>query len=279
MWHGNISKTTSNLLTTGVCLKMNNVTKTEKPVGAIDLFGGQGFIARLDDNCAGSDLTVVNTARVSFGSRSEEFTERDAKLIRYLASHKHMSPFRHPQICFHLKAPEMMMRQAYKHVVGIDWTSGTPPIKDHAWNEISGRYTMYEDVYEPVAFRPQSESNKQGSEDGDLSGEWTTLSFFPDDDDERMTVREAYNSAIAVCKDVYQALVDAGVAKEQARLVMPFATFTEVIWTCSLEAVLHFVQLRQHKGAQWEIVQFAEAVETLTREKFPVSTDALLKNI
>ncbi len=256
---------------------MSNVVKTDKPPGAIDLFGGQGFIARLDENCAGSDLTVVNAARVSYGGRSQEFGDNDAKLLQYLAKNKHMSPFRHPQISFHLKAPEMMMRQAYKHVVGIAWTPQNGRIVDHAWNEISGRYVMYDDVYEPVEFRPQSETNKQGSEDGDLSGEWTTLAFYPDDDDERMTVREAYNSAIDVCKGVYQALVDAGVAKEQARLVMPFATFTEVIWTCSLEAVIHFIGLRDHVHAQSEIRDFASAVKDLTAERFPVSMDVLLK--
>jgi len=234
------------------------------------LFGGQGSISRLDDNCAGSDLTVVNSARVSFGGSEDEMTPKGEKLIEYLAKHKHMSPFRHPQLSFHLKAPEMMMRQAYKHVVGIAWTSGAPPIKDHAWNEISGRYVMYDDVYEPTEFRPQSEDNKQASVDGDLSDTYTDFPY---------TVLETYRCAIAHCKRAYKSLVDAGVAKEQARLVMPFATFTEVIWTCSLEAVMNFIILRQHAGAQWEIREFADAVETLTREKFPVSVEALMKNL
>lgn len=256
---------------------MTNVVKTDKPPGAIDLFGGQGFIARWDDNCAGSDLVVVNAARISYASRSKEFGDDDAGLLRYLASHKHMSPFRHPQISFHLKAPEMMMRQAYKHVVGIDWTSGSPPIKDHAWNEISGRYIMYDDIYEPVAFRPQSETNKQGSEDGDLSLEATNThhpgTSYP------MSVRELYQDTIALCRQAYRNLVDAGVAKEQARLVMPFATFTEVIWTCSLEAVIHFIGLRDHAHAQSEIREFASAVQDLTAERFPISMDVLLKHM
>jgi len=259
--------------------------KTDKPPGAIDLFGNQGFIARLDDNCAGSDLTVVNAARVSFGNCSQEFDSNDEKLINYLAKNKHMSPFRHPQICFHLKAPEMMMRQAYKHVVGIDWTSGAPPIKDHAWNEISGRYVMYDDVYEPVEFRPQSESNKQGSDDGDLSDVITSVDdMFVEDDIltrelSRRSVRDIYQLSIARSKFAYQALVDAGVAKEQARLVMPFATFTEVIWTCSLEAVMHFVKLRQHSHAQYEIREFADAVATLTEECFPFTFKALIEHL
>jgi thymidylate synthase (FAD) len=251
------------------------------PPGAICLFGDQGFIARLDDNCAGDDLTIVNAARVSFGKRSTEMTEGNEKLLAYLAKNKHMSPFRHPQISFHLKAPEMMMRQAYKHVVGIDWTSSAPPTKDHAWNEISGRYVMYDDVYEPTEFRPQSESNKQGSEDGDLSNQRASdfarvKDFY---DDPQQTVRDVYQRAIEYAKTAYHILVENGVAKEQARLVMPFATFTEVIWTCSLEAVVHFCKLRTHSHAQWEIREFADAVCKLTSERFPVSFNVLMENL
>jgi thymidylate synthase (FAD) len=259
-------------------MNMVQVEKTNKPSGAIDLFGGQGFVARLDDNCCGSDLTVVNCARVSFGSREDDLSERGIKLINYLAEHKHMSPFRHPQISFHLKAPEMMMRQAYKHVVGIDWTSGAPPIKDHAWNEISGRYVTYEDVYMPTMFRPQSDDNKQASDEGDLSNVKTNYvaDVYQEQD---LTVAQVYDEVVECCKRGYQALLEAGVAKEQARLIMPFSTFTEVIWTCSLEAVVHFIKLRQHAGAQWEIRQFTEAVESLTRDRFPVSTEALLKHL
>lgn len=246
----------------------------------IQLLGGQGSLTRLDENCAGSDLTVVNAARVSFGARSKQFKSRDEKLIEYLAEHKHMSPFRHPQLSFHLKLPETLMRQAYKHVVGIDWTSGAPPIKDHAWNEISGRYIVYEDVYTPTQFRPQSEDNKQASEDGDLGD---VVCERRDEEGDLigpyagMTVRDIYDEVTANCQAAYEELLAAGVAKEQARLLMPFSTFTEVIWTCSLEAAVHFIKLRQHAGAQWEIREFAEAVEKLTREKFPICTDALLR--
>lgn len=253
-----------------------SVTETSMPTGAIELLGGQGFIARLDENCAGSDLTVANAARVSFGRRSTELSSKDEKLIAYLAEHKHMSPFRHPQISFHLKMPEALMRQAYKHVVGIDWTSGSPPIKDHAWNEISGRYIVYDSVYEPPVFRPQSDDNKQASEDGDLSGKFTSI-----ESDSKWAackqVRLVYQEAIAHAQKAYNALIEAGVAKEQARLLMPFATFTEVIWTTSLEAVVHFVKLRQHPGAQWEIRELADAVEKLTSERFPICTQALVK--
>jgi thymidylate synthase (FAD) len=255
---------------------MNRIQKSDAlPPGAIKLFNNQGFVALIDH--MGDDRTVVNAARVSFGKRIEKFDpDKDSKLLNYLAENKHMSPFRHPQLSFHLKAPEAVMRQAYKHVVGIGWTPNECPIKDHAWNEITGRYVMYEDVYEPAEFRPQSETNKQGSEDGDLSNEATNFKLYPyDDNSPVLTVRDAYIEAIERCKEAYQALVDAGVAKEQARLVMPFSTFTEVIWTCSLEAIAHFIKLRDHSHAQSEIRDFAKAVMSLTEQYFPYSLKAL----
>ena len=120
-----------------------------------------GFVEVIDS--LGSDLTVVNSARVSFGQRKEKFDKSDERLVRYLAKHKHYSPFRHLQIQFHIKAPEFVMRQWYKHVVGIETTS-SHVTKDHAWNEISGRYVPVEEYYEPTIWRKQSKDNKQASE-------------------------------------------------------------------------------------------------------------------
>ena len=118
----------------------------------------KGFIEVVDS--LGSDLTVVNSARVSFGKRKEKFDKSDERLVRYLAKHKHYSPFRHLQIQFHIKTPEFVMRQWYKHVVGIETTSNSST-KDHAWNEISGRYVEYDEFYEPTIYRKQSDDNKQ----------------------------------------------------------------------------------------------------------------------
>ena len=111
----------------------------------------------------GDDLTVVNSARVSFGKRKKKWDKSDEKLVRFLAKYKHYSPFRHLQVQFHIKAPEFVMRQWYKHVVGIE-TSSSSSTKDHAWNEISGRYVPVEDFYTPEVFRQQSEDNKQATE-------------------------------------------------------------------------------------------------------------------
>ena len=108
----------------------------------------KGFVEVIDT--LGNDLTVVNSARVSFGKRKTKWDKSDERLVRYLAKHKHHSPFRHLQIQFHIKAPEFVMRQWYKHVVGIETTSNSST-KDHAWNEISGRYVPVEDFYTPDA--------------------------------------------------------------------------------------------------------------------------------
>ena len=104
----------------------------------------KGYIEIVDS--LGDDLTPVNAARVSFGGRSEEFTNKDKRLSKFLIKHKHFSPFRHQHAMMIIKAPEFVMRQAYKHVVGIETTSSSST-KDHAWNEISGRYVEVEDFY------------------------------------------------------------------------------------------------------------------------------------
>ena len=121
----------------------------------------EGFIEVVD--YLGSDLTVVNSARVSYGKRKTIYEDEDRKLVRFLAKYKHYSPFRHMVVQFHVKAPEFVMRQWYKHVVGIE-TSSSSSTKDHAWNEISGRYKPVNEFYEPTVWRKQSKSSKQASE-------------------------------------------------------------------------------------------------------------------
>ena len=121
----------------------------------------KGYIEVVDT--LGDDLTPVNAARVSFGGRSDKFTDKDKRLSKFLIKHKHFSPFRHQHIQIIIKAPEFVMRQWYKHVVGIETTS-SHVTKDHAWNEISGRYVPYDEFYEPKEFRKQSEDNKQASD-------------------------------------------------------------------------------------------------------------------
>lgn len=219
-----------------------------------------GFIQLVDS--MGSDLSVVNSARVSFGKKCHELREQDEKLITYLAQHNHTSPFRHVQFQFHVKAPEAVARQWYKHVIGCNYGDGE---KDHGWNEISGRYVDLSDteMYIPDQFRAQARDNRQASAgtlgDGDA--------------------QQAAHSMVAMhnkaCVDTYRYLLNLGVAKEQARLVLPFSLYTEWYWTASLQAVAHFISLRQHPGAQWEIQQYAQAMEHLATSVAPYSLGAL----
>jgi thymidylate synthase (FAD) len=220
-----------------------------------------GFVELVDS--MGSDLTVVNSARVSFGKRKQTLSDGDIKLIRYLAEHKHWSPFRHVQLQFHCKVPEFVARQWYKHVVGISYSEA--PTVDHAWNEISMRYVDASEFkfYTPDGFRRQSENNKQASTDETV--------FDPDG-----TLRAEYIAHCEKSMDLYHRLLEHGVAREQARGVLPLNIYTEFYWTVSLQALVNFIQLRQHEGAQYEIRLFADALAQLARQVVPHSFDSLL---
>ena len=217
----------------------------------------KGFIEVVDS--LGNDLTVVNSARVSFGKRKTVWNASDRRLVKYLAKHKHYSPFRHLQVQFHIKAPEFVMRQWYKHVVGIETTSNSST-KDHAWNEISGRYVEVEDYYIPNVWRKQSEDNKQASE-GILS------------EIENERAIHAYDVALTTTKNMYERLVTHyGIAKEQARIILPLSQYTEVYWTASFQAIMNFIELRDEKTAQWEIQEYAKKLKILMLDIYPETT-------
>jgi thymidylate synthase (FAD) len=211
----------------------------------------KGFIEVIDH--LGNDLTVANSARVSFGKRKKKYDKSDERLVRYLAKHKHFSPFRHLIVQFHIKAPEFVMRQWYKHVVGIETTSSSLT-KDHAWNEISGRYVPVEEYYIPENWRQQSEDSKQASVGSVKEQEEAT---------------ETYAEAIQVGKHYYEKLLELDVAKEQARIVMPLSQYTEVFWTASFQAIANFIDLRDEDSAQWEIREYAKALKKLLLEIYP----------
>ncbi len=221
----------------------------------------KGFVEVIDS--LGSDLTVVNSARVSFGKRKEKFTDGDRKLVRYLAKYKHFSPFRHIQVQFHIKAPEFVMRQWYKHVVGIETTSNSST-KDHAWNEISGRYVPVEDFYTPEIFRQQSEDNKQATEGAVKDQE---------------TAKHHWDVAMFHAKEQYDKLLKMGVGKEQARGILPLNQYTEVYWTASFQAIMNFIELRYEKTSQWEIQEYAKVLLDIVTELFPETTKAWMPNI
>jgi len=216
----------------------------------------KGFIEVIDS--LGNDLTVVNSARVSFGKRKTKFDKSDERLVRYLAKHKHYSPFRHLQVQFHLKAPEFVMRQWYKHVVGIETTSNSST-KDHAWNEISGRYVEYDEFYEPAIYRKQSDDNKQASE-GQFEGQ------------AEIAIAANWKQSHSMTLTAYKNMIDAGMAKEQARCILPLTLYTEVYWTASFQAVMNFIELRNEKTAQIEIQDYAKVLLDLMLEVYPMTT-------
>lgn len=220
----------------------------------------KGFIDFLEQ--FGDELTIVNAARVSFGNRHTKLVKRDEGLIKYLWRNKHMSPFRHVIIRMRIHAPEVVMRQLYKHVVGIEATSGPCCTKDHAWNEISGRYKKVNEFYYPEIFRAQSEDNKQASK-GEIEKQKLATTIYENILDE---IFESYND-----------LLELGVSKEQARMVLPLCQYTTVIWTASLEAVLNFIKLRDHDHAQWEIREYAKAMKEYIDENFPILSTIVFK--
>ncbi len=215
----------------------------------------KGFVSLIDH--LGDDLTVINSARVSFGVKKDSWDKKDEGLLNYLVKNRHDSPFRHTQLQFRVKAPEFIMRQWYKHVVGIAWGERTV---DHAWNEISGRYGRYIDFYIPETFRQQSKDNKQASTDEPVV--------------ENDHIKSLYGMLLQLAETTYAEMLDKGVAREQARMALPVSFYTEVIWTTSLQAVLNFISLRDHTHAQWEIQEYAKAVRELVRNVAPKTMEA-----
>lgn len=182
----------------------------------------------------GDDLMVVNAARVSYGKEVSEFTDRDAKLIKYLVDHKHTSPFRHPQLQFRITCPLYIERQLFKHQTGL------------TANSISGRYVDFSDTYTTIDnWRMQSKSSKQGG-----------VESLPAHTQDEATKIE--KGVIQICKMAYDHLISIGVSKEQARTVLPLNLNTTFIWTGSLAAFIHLFNLRLKPDAQAETREVAQ---------------------
>jgi thymidylate synthase (FAD) len=216
----------------------------DKP-GELRMFG-HGFV-RLDASMA-DDLSVVNSARVSFAVRREEMDDRDAGLIRFMMRDRHGSPFEHNSFRFHIRTPIFVAREWFRHRVG-------------SFNEESARYHKLEgDFYVPDRAAVRSQVGKPGAYtfetvDEDLAGE--TID----------TLQRIY-------KELYQeylGLVEKGVAKELARSILPFGIFTQFYWTLNARSLMNFLSLRNAEAAQYEIRVYAEAVERLFAEKMPIT--------
>jgi thymidylate synthase (FAD) len=215
------------------------------------LLDGVGSVELLDT--FGDDLTVVNAARVSFAKESTIMDLRDAKLVKYLAEHNHITPFFHPQARFRLKMPIYVAREWYRHQIGF------------ARNEVSRRYVDDQpECYMPAPenCRARDANKKQGSKEEPVA----------DAGDVASKIRDTQQAVVAV----YNELLAKGVAPEVARGVLPQSMYTEFIETGSLAAYARLCRLRLDPHAQREIQVYAAAVSDLLAAKFPVSWAALM---
>ena len=226
----------------------------------LDILNG-GYVILQD--YMGSDLSVTNSARVSYNKKKDMLDDKDKGLIDFLAREGHTSPFRHTSLQFEVYVPLYIARQHWKHIIGSGFQD--PFV---AWNESSRRYITEEpNFYIPHAdeWRSKPENSKQGS--GVVLDESTGSIF-----------TKKLERHIAEGEQLYEEAMEAGIAPEQARLFLPaYSMFVRYYWTGSLQGIAHFLELRLAHDAQYEIRVLADAVKELTLEKFPLSLNALLK--
>ena len=198
---------------------------------------------------SGSDLLVVNAARVSFAKESKKFNDKDQKLITYLAEHKHWLPFRHPKVTLRCKAPMFVARQLGKHQVGFDWS------------EESRRYIdKPPEFYWPDKWRKRAEDKKQGSTDEEVDFE-----------------AEEWSMCCDWALEQYQHMLSQGVCPEQARMILPQNMMVNWVWTGSLLGLAQMCKARLADDAQRETQEFARKVQDVVAPLYPVSWDNLMK--
>lgn len=213
----------------------------------------------------GSDVNVVNAARCSFAKEVKEFDlEKDTKLINYLAKHNHWSPLAHTSLTIRVKAPIFMARQFVKHQIGL------------VWNEESRRYIdTTPEFYKPDIWRPRPENVKQGSGDGEVK----LINCLNISKEKTYCVHDANAYIIEQCLNLYESMIDSGVAAEQARSVLPQSVMTNWMWTGSLVAFARIVKLRTEEHAQVEAQELAKMIEEVVAPLYPVSWAALMEHM
>jgi thymidylate synthase (FAD) len=210
-----------------------------------------GFLAL--EAVLASDLAVVNAARVSFNAASQELSERDAGLIRFLMRDHHGSPFEHGYFRFLVKAPIFVVREHHRHRAG------------HSYNEWSGRYSTLEpEFYVPDFVRAQV--GKPGA-----------YRFEAVDEELREATRDEIAETAAAAFEAYERMLEAGVAREVARSVLPLSTYTKYYWSCNPRSLMHFCALRNAETAQYEIRQYAAAAESYLAQHMPVTHAAFVE--
>ena len=238
---------------------------SEESDRTIYLYGDEiGSVSLVDH--MGTDLTIVNSARVSFGNQKTELNDKDRRLIKFLVKHKHTSTFEHNVVTFKFVVPLFVRSQHHRH-------------RTWSYNEISRRYTEKNmDFYLPSSFRTQHKSNRQASNPEELINPgiweegWGQMSKY------NMTMSELLEIKTKECLETFKTMLDKGVCREQARMILPQNLYTEYYGTCNLSNLLKFVDLRLHEGAQWEIQKVAEACLDIVSDLWPVAVGLFATN-
>jgi len=231
-------------------------------VRSIDLYNdGIGSVDYVQH--VGTDLTIVNAARVSFGASKEMLDEKDEKLIKYLIKHRHTSTLEHNSVTLRFTVPLFIRSQHHRH-------------RTWSYNEISRRYTDENfQFYEPAEFRTQHKSNRQASNENDLIN--PEIIYDQDGFDGspiRGKVSEVMKQHHRRSMELYNWFMEAGVCREQARGVLPQNLYTQYYGTTNLNNLIKFIGLRLHEGAQWEIQQVAKACLQIAKELWPITVGA-----
>ena len=218
-----------------------------------NLYGDKkGFVELVD--AVGDDLTVVNSARVSFGKHKAKLDDKDKKLIKYLIKHKHTSTLEHCFVTFRIKVPLFVRSQHHRH-------------RTWSYNEISRRYTDFDiQFYEPEAFRTQHKSNRQASNADEL--------IDPVIESWQYEASDCITMHHDASLKLFNELIEAGVCREQARGILPQNMYTEYYASANLNNILKFIDLRTHEGAQWEIQEMAKGMLKIVEKLYPVTVGA-----
>ncbi|HYI44025.1 MAG TPA: FAD-dependent thymidylate synthase [Actinomycetota bacterium] len=226
------------------------ITPGDKP-NELRLFE-HGFV-RLDSAMA-DDLSVINSARVSFAVRKDEMDDRDAGLIKFLMRDRHGTPFEHNSFRFHIRCPIFVAREWFRHRVG-------------SFNEESARYhKLSDDFYLPDVQAVRSQVGKPGA-----------YSFEPVDEAIANETRDTFQRIYKELYAEYNEMIEKGVAKELARAILPFGIFTQFYWTLNARALMNFLSLRNAQTAQYEIRMYADAVERLFAQQMPVTHQCFIE--
>ena len=210
----------------------------------------------------GSDLTIVNSARVSFGKHKEKLDTKDKKLINYLIKHQHTSTLEHNLVTMRFKVPLFVRSQHHRH-------------RTWSYNEISRRYTDYcLEFYEPEKFRTQHKSNRQSSNIKDLIDPQIDMYHPACSKPISWPASKIIKNHVKDSVDIFDKLLSQGVCREQARMILPQNLYTEYYGTCNLNNLLKFISLRTHAGAQWEIQKVAEGCLEIITDLWPITVNA-----